>query len=143
MKNSEAVRFMIVDDDEISVRAIQRSIKKQNISNSVMVATDGVDALQQLDSFKSSNKPLPPFIITLDLKMPRMGGLEFLEHIRNDEAYKRLVVFVLTTSNAPSDINTAYGKNVAGYIVKENPTETLKNTMALLKDYANLVVLPN
>jgi len=122
---------------------MKRSMKQQDLTHSVMVATDGVDALEQLEASKLKDGSLPPFIITLDLKMPRMGGLEFLEHIRNDEIYRKLVVFVLTTSDAPSDISVAYGKNVAGYIVKENPTETLRNATAMLKHYAELVVLPS
>ena len=85
---------------------------------------------------------MPPFIVTLDLSMPRMGGLEFLEQIRKDPVLKKTVVFVVTTSDSPDDIESAYGQNVAGYIVKDNPTETLRNALSMLKEYSQLVVLP-
>lgn len=138
----KAVQFMIVDDDEISVMAIKRSMKTLNIVNPIVVCKDGIDALDVLRNSIDEYNNLPPFIISLDLSMPRMGGLEFLEQIRGDEVFKKLIIFVLTSSDAPDDVASAYEKNIAGYIVKENPTETFRDALAMLKDYAQLVVLP-
>lgn len=140
--NFKAVEFMIVDDDEISVMAIQRSMKKLNLVNPIQVAKNGVEALDILNNSLGSDKKLPPFIITLDLSMPKMGGLEFLDTIRNDPVFNKLVIFVLTTSDAPTDIASAYDKNIAGYIMKDNTTESFSNALAMLRDYAQLVVLP-
>ena len=142
-KNYEPVRFMIVDDDAISVMAMERTMKQLKIANPVEVAKDGVEALAMLRKAISKNGTLPPYILTLDLNMPKMGGLEFLEKIRNEEAFKKLVVFVLTTSDAPSDVASAYERNIAGYIVKEDPTNTFREALAMLKDYSQLVVLPS
>jgi len=61
-----------------------------------------------------------PYIILLDLNMPRMSGIEFLEVIRHDDALRDTVVFVLTTSKADEDRTAAYKKHVAGYIVKSD-----------------------
>ncbi len=138
----QTVQFMIVDDDDVSVMGIKRSIKELKISNPVFVARDGIEALSILRDSVDSNNQLPPFIITLDLSMPRMNGLEFLDVVRKDPLFKKLVVFVLTTSEAPKDINLAYEKNIAGYIVKENATQTFRETLSLLRDYSQLVVLP-
>jgi CheY-like chemotaxis protein len=85
---------------------------------------------------------LPPYIVTLDLNMPRMGGLEFLEVVRADPALERMVVFVFTTSDMPTDVQSAYSKNVAGYIVKENPSETFANALGMLNAYSRIVELP-
>lgn len=142
-KNYEPVRFMIVDDDAISVMAMERTMKQLKIANPVEVAKDGVEALAMLRKAIGKNGTLPPYILTLDLNMPKMGGLEFLEKIRNEEAFKKLVVFVLTTSDAPSDVASAYERNIAGYIVKEDPTNTFREALAMLKDYSQLVVLPS
>lgn len=138
----KAVEFMIVDDDEVSVMAIQRSMKQLNLINPVLIAKNGVVALELLRSSIGPDEKLPPFIITLDLSMPKMGGLEFLEQIRNDPIFNKLVIFVLTTSDAPADIASAYEKNIAGYIIKDNPTETFRDALSMLRDYAQLVVLP-
>ena len=139
----EPVRFMIVDDDDISAMAIERAIKKLKIANPVVMAKNGVEALEILEQSKNNDGKLPRYIVTLDLNMPMMGGLEFLEHIRNDQSFRKLIVFVLTTSDAPDDIASAYDQNIAGYIVKENPTETFKEALNMLSDYSQLVVLPS
>ena len=139
----EPVNFLIVDDDNVSVMAIRRSLKKLNIVNEVHTASDGLQALEILHKALDGNQFLPPFIVTLDLNMPRMTGLEFLDEIRQHPNFRKLVVFVLTTSDAPADIDSAYDKNIAGYIVKDNPTESLLNAIVMLKDFSQLVVLPN
>ena len=86
---------------------------------------------------------MPPFIVTLDLNMPRMHGREFLEHIREDETLKSVVVFVWSTSDARSDIDASYDQNVAGYIVKEHGQETFTRALSMLEEYSQVVVLPN
>ncbi len=136
------VEFMIVDDDEVSVMAIKRSMGQLNLINPVIVAKDGLEALKILEDAIGTDGELPPFIITLDLSMPKMDGLEFLEIVRKNEAFKKLVIFVLTTSDAPDDVAKAYEKNIAGYIVKENPTASFQKALSMLNDYAQLVVLP-
>ncbi len=141
--NFKLVQFMIVDDDDVSVMAIKRSMRQLNLANPTIVAKDGVEALQMLNNSVGADNTLPPFIITLDLSMPKMGGLEFLNHVRDNPIFKKLIVFVLTTSDAPNDIAQAYEKNIAGYIVKENPTETFQKSLSMLNDYAQLVVLPS
>ena len=138
----EPVNFLIVDDDEISVMAIKRSLKKLNISNKVLTASDGLEALDILHTEFTETGKLPPFIITLDLSMPRMSGLEFLDEIRRHPQFRKLVVFVLTTSDAPSDVDSAYEKSISGYIVKDNPTESLLNAILMLKEFSQLVILP-
>lgn len=138
----EEVRFLIVDDDEVSVMSIQRAIKKQKLVNPQRVARDGQEALEILREETSASNVLPPYIIILDLNMPRMNGIEFLEVVRNDTTLHRAIIFVLTTSEAPSDIASAYDKNIAGYIVKESASETFADALAMIESYSKLVVLP-
>lgn len=138
----EEVRFLIVDDDEVSVMAIQRAIKKQKLVNPQQVARDGQEALDILRDETSTDNVLPPYIIILDLNMPRMNGIEFLEVVRGDSTLHRAVIFVLTTSEAPDDIASAYDKNIAGYIVKESASETFADALAMIESYSKLVVLP-
>jgi len=136
------VNFMVIDDDEVCIMSIERSLKELKIANPLYVAKDGIEGLEVLRGTLDDSETLPPFIITLDLNMPRMGGLEFLEEVRNDPVFRKLIIFVLTSSDAPSDIASAYEKNIAGYIVKENTTASLHKALNLLNGYANLVVLP-
>jgi len=138
-----AAKFLIVDDDMVSVMAMQRAMRKLKIVNETEVRHDGQQALEFLREEVERHGRLPPYIVTLDLNMPRMGGLEFLEAVRGDPALERVVVFVFTTSDMPADVQSAYSKNVAGYIVKENPSETFANALDMLNAYARIVELPS
>jgi len=142
-KNTDAMRFMFVDDDEISIMALKRGMKQLGISNTVQVALNGVEAIEILNEALQSEGTLPLYVVVLDLNMPKMGGLEFLKKIRNSENFKKLVVFILTTSDEPSDIASAYEHNIAGYIVKEVSGNSYRDTLAMIKAYSELVVLPS
>ena len=141
--NHQPVQFLIVDDDEISIMAIKRAMEKLKIVNPTTVARDGIEALEILRGAIGEDNVLPPFVITLDLRMPRMNGIEFLEEIRQDPVLHKAVIFVLTTSDEPSDVTSAYEKNVAGYIVKEDATASFADALSVLDQYAQLVVLPS
>ena len=141
-QNYEEVHILIVDDDEISVRAIQRAIAKLKLANPVRVARDGLEALDVLRGRDGEEQLLPPFIVLLDINMPRMNGHEFLAELRDDPKLRRALVFVLTTSDAPEDVMAAYEKNIAGYIVKEDLYESFKKTLEVVDLFSKLVVFP-
>ncbi|MEM1398867.1 MAG: response regulator [Pseudomonadota bacterium] len=143
MPDYQEVEFLIVDDDDVSVTSIKRAMKQLRLLNPVRVASDGVEALEILRGEAGQDRLTPPFIVLLDLRMPRMGGHEFLEELRNDERLKQTVVFILTTSVSPDDISRAYQKNVAGYVVKAAPYESMKDTLELLDQFSRVVVLPS
>jgi len=136
------VTFLIVDDDLVSVMAIKRALKKLKIVNPIVVAKDGVEALDVLRGFCGPNNTLPPFLVTLDINMPRMDGFEFLEAVRNDTALHRAVIFVLSTSDAPKDIAKAYDKNIAGYIIKDDLGDSFTKALNMIDAYSRVVELP-
>lgn len=135
-------KFLIVDDDRVSVMAMQRAMRKLRIVNETHVCTDGRHALDFPMAEAQKTVELPPFIVTLDLNMPRMGGIEFLDHLRAEPLLSRVVVFVFTTSDTPEDVHSAFSHNVAGYVVKENPSETFSAALDMLDAYARIVELP-
>lgn len=138
----QAVKFLIVDDDEVSIMKIKRAISKANFSNPIIVARDGLEALEVLRGHDANNQITPPYIVTLDINMPRMDGHEFLSEIRDDPALRNVVIFILTTSDNKNDINSAYDKNVAGYILKELSEDDLLQKVSMIESFSNLVVLP-
>jgi CheY-like chemotaxis protein len=75
--------------------------------------------------------------------MPRMNGHEFLDQVRSDPNLKDLVVFVLTTSDAPQDIDRAYDHNVAGYMLKSISGSSVGDALQLIDRFAHLVELPS
>ncbi|MHA6345740.1 response regulator [Roseivivax sp. CAU 1761] len=141
MREPNKVTFLVVDDDEVSVMAIKRAIGKLRLTNPIEVAGDGVEALERLRD-RGPERIRRPYIVLLDLNMPRMGGLEFLATVRRDAELQNAVVFVLTTSDAPEDVASAYQHKVAGYILKEDTFGSLKNAVDLLGAYIEIVQLP-
>ncbi len=140
---TQPVRFLIVDDDQVSVLAIKRALKKLKIINPVQVARDGRESLDILRGELKGNQSLPPYLVTLDLNMPRMDGFEFLEEVCNDTALHRLVIFVLSTSDAPSDVVNAYDSNIAGYIVKDNLGDSFVKALDMIDCFAKVIEFPN
>lgn len=137
-QDGDRVTFLIVDDDDVAIMGMQRAIRKLDLANPIEIARNGEEALALLRDGVER-----PYIVTLDLNMPRMGGLEFLEEVRNDATLQDAIIFVVTTSDAPRDIAAAYSRNIAGYIVKDNAYETLKSALDLLRNYTGIVKLPN
>ena len=110
--------ILLVEDDEIDIEVIRRVFEKCRIANPLYVARNGVSALQMLRGEEAYDAVRRPCVILLDLNMPRMSGLEFLDHLRQDADLKDSVVFVLTTSNNDRDRMASYAKHVAGYLLK-------------------------
>ena len=142
MTQAKPVNLLLVEDDDVDVMGIQRALQSLKVSNPITVARDGVEALECLRGENSKEKICRPYIILLDLNMPRMGGIEFLDEIRADSELKKSVVFVLSTSSADEDIIDAYDHNVAGYIVKTDPLNSFVDAVRLIDYYWTIVELP-
>jgi CheY-like chemotaxis protein len=111
--------ILLVEDDELDVIGVRRSLKKLDIPYELYTAFNGSEALQLLrdDPEKPAMGALPD-IILLDLNMPRMNGLEFLKALRADERLKDIRVYVMTTSNEESDRSATDRLGVSGYLIK-------------------------
>lgn len=139
---AQDVTFLIVEDDEIDVMALERAFRHLKISNNKVFAKDGVEGLEYLRGENGREKIKAPYIILLDLNMPRMSGLEFLNEIRNDAALGKSVVFILTTSNDARDRLSAYDQHVAGYIIKSDPANGFMEAISMIDHYWKVVELP-
>jgi CheY-like chemotaxis protein len=120
MQMSEKTILLVednADDEKLSVRAL----KKNNVANSLVVAHDGVEALDYLfgtGAHAGRDTRALPGVILLDLKLPRLDGLEVLRRIRSDERTKRLPVVVLTSSREEQDLVSSYSLGANSYIRK-------------------------
>jgi len=113
--------ILLVEDNPDDVTLTKRALKKANILNELVVVRDGVEALEFLfgeGDYTERDISIVPEVILLDLKMPRMNGLETLERIRADDRTKLLPVVVLTTSKEEQDIISSYDLGANSYIVK-------------------------
>lgn len=143
MKGSQDdVTIFVVDDDDIDAMGIERALLKLKLHNTLVRAVDGIDALEYLRGENGKNKIARPFIMLLDLNMPRMNGLELLEAMRGDPELSESVVIVLTTSASEKDMTEAYDNNVAGYIVKSELENSFLGVLELINFYCKIVRLP-
>ena len=112
--------ILLAEDDPKDVELTLEAMAENNLANQVMVVNDGVEVLEYLrrEGKFATRKPGNPVVILLDLKMPRMGGIEVLQNIRRDPKFKRIPVIMLTTSREEQDINDSYDLGVNAYVVK-------------------------
>jgi CheY-like chemotaxis protein len=101
------------DDEALAIRALQKS----NVANRIVVAHDGVEALELLCG-ENGRERVVPALILMDLKLPRMNGLEALQRIRANEATAHIPVVMLTTSDEEADVMRAYKSGVNSYVRK-------------------------
>lgn len=132
------VSLLVVDDDDIDAAALRRALQKMKLLNPLYRAKDGLEALELLRTGKIPK----PYIILLDINMPRMNGLEFLEALRADPELTQSVVFVLTTSKSDEDILAAYREHVAGYLLKQRMDNDFMQVIGLLDHYWRIIELP-
>jgi CheY-like chemotaxis protein len=132
----------MVDDDKIDIMAIKRSFLALKIANPVIEARNGIEAFEYLRGENGREKLVSPYLVLLDLNMPRMGGLEFLDELRRDPELRSTLVFVMTTSAAEEDRTRAYDKNVAGYVLKHRPGQTFLEAIGMLEHYWRIIEFP-
>lgn len=110
--------ILLVEDNADDEKLILMSLKKNKITNEVVVARDGQEALDYLHGSKDKGAPLKPTVVLLDLHLPKIDGLEVLQRIRGDERTKRLPVVVLTSSDEESDRIKSYDLGANSYVCK-------------------------
>ena len=137
--NDRALNILLVEDDQVDVMNVKRAFERNRIANPLFVAGDGIEALEML---RGGSVPQSRRLVLLDLNMPRMNGIEFLQELRRDPELQHTAVVVLTTSNDDRDKIKAYNLNVAGYLVKPVTFGNFVDLMAALNKYWTLVELP-
>lgn len=138
------INILLIEDDEVDVMNVKRAFKKYKITNPLYVAGNGIEGLEMLRSQNREQPQVPESrrLVLLDLNMPKMNGLEFLQELRKDENLKRTPVIVLTTSDEDKDRMEAYNLNVAGYILKPVTFNNFAEVMVALNKYWTLCEMP-
>lgn len=141
----EPVEILLVEDNPDDVELTLHSLKQNHLSNRVQVVRDGQEALDFLFAkgiFASRDPDLQPRVILLDLKMPKVNGLEVLRQIRAARRTKDLPVVVLTSSKEEPDIRESYELGVNSYIVKPVDFEKFTEAIRILGLYWLLLNQP-
>lgn len=117
--HAEVRRILIVDDSPKDVELTIAALAEKNLANEVIVAEDGEEALDYLyKRGKFINENGSPAVILLDIKMPKMNGIEVLKHIRSDPKFKFIPVIMVTSSREERDLVESYKLGANSYVVK-------------------------
>jgi CheY-like chemotaxis protein len=134
--------ILVVEDDDVQAEAVVRSLRKAGVDSTIVVAPEGWEALSVLRGTHSKHRIRRPYLVLLDLNLPRLGGMDFLREVRADPLLNDSVVFVLTTSADARDCKRAYEEHVAGYMVKSELGPQFTKMVEMLQPYLSVVRLP-
>ncbi|HVU13177.1 MAG TPA: response regulator [Phototrophicaceae bacterium] len=140
-----AVEILLVEDNPRDVELTLRALKKHNLSNHVQVVRDGEEALDFIfgtGPYSGRDVNIKPRIILLDLKLPKVDGLEVLQAIKSDANTRTIPVVVLTSSREERDVVQSYELGVNSYIVKPVDFEQFSESMQHLGMYWLLLNIP-
>ena len=141
--NYKDVEILLVEDNPHDVELTLRALKKHNLANKVQVVKDGAEALDFIFNTGSfSGQTNHPKVILLDLKLPKVSGLEVLQRLKNEESTRSIPVVVLTSSHEDRDIQECYRLGVNSYVVKPVEFEAFARTVAEMGFYWLLVNKP-
>lgn len=132
--------ILLVEDNPVDVDLTLRAFSRHQLVNPVEVARDGEEALAWIPRWEAG-EPLP-LVVLLDLKLPRIDGLEVLRQLREHEVSRDLPVVVLTSSSEDNDVKTAYRHHVNSYIVKPVNFEKFMDVTAQIELYWCLLNQP-
>jgi len=135
--------ILVVEDDDVQAEAVVRSLRKAGVDASIVVTPEGWEALSVLRGTHSRHRIRRPYLVLLDLNLPRLGGMDFLREVRADPLLNDTVVFVLTTSADERDCKRAYEEHVAGYMVKSEVGPQFTRMVEMLRPYLAVVRLPS
>lgn len=136
---SRQVSILLVEDNEDDVLLTLRAFRKNTVAlEEVVVVRDGADALDYLftrGAYEQRNQAIMPRLILLDIKLPKLSGLELLRAIRNDPRTRLIPVVMLTSSAAEQDLMSSYGAGANGYIQKPVNTKQFEETVQQVVNY--------
>ncbi len=130
--------ILLVEDDEVDIMTIQRALRDVKVLNSLMVTRNGEEALAYLRDAQQER----PCLILLDINMPRMNGIEFLQERSQDASFRTIPVVVLTSSSVEQDMVQSYSLGVAGYMIKPVSYKQFVETIRIIDLYWTLSQFP-
>ncbi len=112
------MKLLLVEDNDLDVFMVQRLMRRLNLDYPIIHAKNGEEALQILRPGKADPTLVPPFVMILDINMPRMSGFELLDELVDDPTFSQIPVYIVSTSTRQKDKDKAMTYRIRGYVVK-------------------------
>jgi two-component system response regulator len=138
MNNQESYDILLVEDNAQDAEMVRWALKKEKLADKLMVVNDGAEAIDFLfaqGSYAHRDVDKTPKVIFLDLKLPRLDGLEVLRKIKADEKTRKIPVVMLTSSHEHRDVITSYKLGVNSYVVKPVKAESFDKSVREMGTY--------
>ena len=127
--------ILIVEDNDMDLDFCMQAFEEHAIANPVIVCRDGEEAIQFIDAHPTSDDLHLPLLVLLDLRLPKVDGIEVLRHARKHPIWKQVPFVILTTSRENGDISAAYEIGANSYIVKPVDFVSFANVVQHIKLY--------
>jgi two-component system response regulator len=134
------LKVLLIEDNQDDIHLMLHSFRRHKFTNDITVVMDGEEALRYLE--QSREQEGVPGLILLDLKLPKVSGMEILERIKGDAVFKRIPVVVLTSSAEEKDVENSYRLGANSYIVKPVDFKKFVETVRMLGFYWLLLNKP-
>jgi len=138
------IDIVIVEDNPADAELLMRVFKKHNVANKITILKDGAEAIDfffSSDESKKSRGPRP-MVVILDLKLPKVNGIEVLRRLKSDEETRKLPVVVLTSSREERDLEDSYSSGVNSYVTKPIKFEEFAKVVSEMEMYWLLINKP-
>lgn len=142
MSNLNAVDVLLVEDNPRDAELTMRALKKHNMANNLFLVEDGAQALDFIfcqGQYAQRNIAIPPKVVLLDLKLPKVTGLEVLDAIKADERTRSIPVVMVTSSAEDPDIKAAYDLGANSYVIKPVDFDAFVEAMSQIGFYWLLI----
>ena len=139
------IEILLVEDNPEDLELTLHSLRKENLANSIHVARDGEEALEFLlckGAYSSRSFERPPRLVLLDLKLPKIDGVEVLKRLKSDPRTRTIPVVILTSSKEDRDLVESYGNGANSYIQKPVDFDHFRNTVKKAGFYWLLINQP-
>jgi CheY-like chemotaxis protein len=127
--------ILLVEDNPMDLDLTLQALAGNGVANPIVACRDGEEALEYMQKHRSPGDLQVPIVVLLDLRLPKVDGIEVLRQARNDPVWRQVPIVVMTTSRENRDIETAYGLGVNSYIVKPVDFLTFTEVVKSIKVY--------